>query len=93
MPMFVRIAAAIILTAVAAEPASAYVGPGAGLSLLTAFWTLLMAVVAAVGYLLLWPIRRGLRQIKSRGATMRSADSGDRHQPETTWRELDRRTP
>lgn len=39
-------------------PAAAYVGPGAGLSLLAAFWGLLVAVGVALVYVVIWPIRR-----------------------------------
>lgn len=39
-------------------PAVAYVGPGAGLSLLAALWGLLVAVGVALVYVLIWPIRR-----------------------------------
>jgi membrane protein implicated in regulation of membrane protease activity len=42
--------------------ASAYVGPGAGLSLLGALWALLVAVAAAVVFLFAWPIRRMRRR-------------------------------
>lgn len=42
--------------------ASAYVGPGAGLSLLGALWALIVAVAAAVIFLFAWPIRRMRRR-------------------------------
>ena len=45
----------------AVHTASAYVGPGAGLSLLGALWGLLLAIGAALAFLILWPLRR-LRQ-------------------------------
>lgn len=38
--------------------AVAYVGPGAGLSLLGALWGLLLAIGAALAFLILWPLRR-----------------------------------
>jgi hypothetical protein len=44
-----------------AAPAQAYVGPGAGLSLIGALWGLVVAVGAAVGFVVLWPLRRALR--------------------------------
>ena len=42
--------------------ANAYVGPGAGLSLLGALWALIVAVGAAVVFLFAWPIRRMRRR-------------------------------
>lgn len=46
--------------------AHAYVGPGAGLSLLTALWGVVAAVGVALGFVLMWPIRRLLRRRASR---------------------------
>ena len=65
---------AIALTAmgVAASPAMAYVGPGAGLTLLGALWGLIAAVVMSIGFVLLWPIRRLLRRNKQAGRTTES---------------------
>jgi cytosine/uracil/thiamine/allantoin permease len=54
--------AAAALVAGVALPAAAYVGPGAGLSLLGAFWGLLLAVGAALGFVILWPLRRLFRR-------------------------------
>jgi hypothetical protein len=45
-----------------ATPALAYVGPGAGLTLLGALWGLIVAVVLSVGFIILWPFRRMLRR-------------------------------
>jgi membrane protein implicated in regulation of membrane protease activity len=42
--------------------AYAYVGPGAGLSLLGALWALIVAVAAALAFLFVWPIRRMRRR-------------------------------
>lgn len=50
----------------------AYVGPGAGLSLLGALWALLVAVGAAILFLIAWPIRRMRR--RKREAGERAAD-------------------
>ncbi|MEM9387135.1 MAG: hypothetical protein AAGA68_18880 [Pseudomonadota bacterium] len=61
-----------------AVPAHAYVGPGAGLSLLGALWGLLVAVVAAVGFIVFWPIRKMLRTAR---ADARSPDASDRDDP------------
>lgn len=43
-----------------AAPAAAYVGPGAGLTLLGALWGLIAAIVMTVGFIVLWPFRRFL---------------------------------
>ncbi|MGF1593375.1 MAG: hypothetical protein ACFCUW_08860 [Kiloniellaceae bacterium] len=45
-----------------AGPALAYIGPGAGLSLLGALWGVAAAVLAAFLFLLLWPLRRLMRR-------------------------------
>lgn len=45
-----------------AAPAAAYVGPGAGLSLLGALWAVLLAVFVALGFLIAWPLRRILKR-------------------------------
>jgi hypothetical protein len=50
----------ILAVATLSQPAFAYVGPGAGLSLLGALWGLLLALLAAVGFVVGWPVRRWL---------------------------------
>lgn len=61
-----RTAAAAAALAVGLLPtaAFAYVGPGAGLSLLGALWALLVAVGLAVAFIVAWPVRRMLRRRK-----------------------------
>jgi membrane protein implicated in regulation of membrane protease activity len=44
------------------EAAMAYVGPGAGLSLLGALWGLVLAMAAALAFVILWPLRRYRRR-------------------------------
>ncbi|HEY7690273.1 MAG TPA: hypothetical protein VH835_16350 [Dongiaceae bacterium] len=51
-----------------AAPAFAYVGPGAGLSLIGAFWALILAVFTALFFLIAWPVRRMLRNARARGS-------------------------
>lgn len=65
---------AFLLWVGGATPAVAYVGPGAGLSLLGALWGLLIAVGAAIGFVVLWPLRRFL---KNRQAAKAPQDEGD----------------
>ena len=59
---FGAMSGAAVLVLLAAAPALAYVGPGAGLTLLSALWGLLAAVLAAVAFLVVWPIRRWRRR-------------------------------
>jgi len=53
------------------QDAFAYIGPGAGLSMLGAFWGLVVAIVAALSFLLLWPIRKAFRKSNA------NANAGD----------------
>jgi membrane protein implicated in regulation of membrane protease activity len=69
---FLAMAITTVLT-LATTPAMAYVGPGAGLSLLGAFWGLLVAILAALAFVVVYPVRRMMRARNKRPAeTMRS---------------------
>jgi hypothetical protein len=52
--------------------AAAYVGPGAGLSMLGALWAVLVAILFALAGLLIWPIR-AMRRRRKELATARAA--------------------
>jgi len=58
------LATATAAVALLASPAFAYVGPGAGLTLLGALWGLILAIVMSVGFVILWPFRRLMRRRK-----------------------------
>lgn len=56
--------------ATASLPAEAYIGPGAGISLLGAFWALILAVAGAIGVVIWYPLRNMFRR---RGPARRPA--------------------
>ena len=76
--------AVVIAVLGAAAPAAAYVGPGAGLSLVGAFWGLLVAIFAALAFLIAWPVRRLLKRVRGApaGTTTMAAEPARTSQPE-----------
>ena len=61
-----------MLAALVSGTALAYVGPGAGLTLLGALWGLVLAIGAALAFVVLWP----LRQWRKRARAERAAAQG-----------------
>jgi hypothetical protein len=51
-----------------AQPAFGYVGPGAGLGVLAALFAVVVAVLATVVGLVLWPLRKLSQRRKARAA-------------------------
>ncbi len=74
----------IIMWAVVATAGSAlaiaYVGPGAGISLLGALWGLLLGIFMAIGVVLFWPIRAMIRKWRGRANTSDAAAEAGRLQ-------------
>jgi membrane protein implicated in regulation of membrane protease activity len=62
-----------------ATPALAYIGPGAGITVLGALWGVVVAVVLALAAILLWPLRALLRR---RRRSTRPADASASAEPE-----------
>jgi hypothetical protein len=57
-----------LLTLFVCKPALAYIGPGAGITLLSAIWGVIVAFFLAIGAVLLWPIRVLFRRRQNRAA-------------------------
>ena len=74
-PLLPLLAASLALASAAATPALAYIGPGAGITMLGALWGVVVAVALALGAVLFWPIRSLLRRRK-RPATTAAAVAG-----------------
>jgi membrane protein implicated in regulation of membrane protease activity len=68
--MTTRLAPLIGLAALLVLPgtAFAYVGPGAGLTMIGALWALVLALFAALFFVVAWPVRRMLRGARHRRA-------------------------
>ena len=56
------------LTILFCDPAMAYIGPGAGITMLGAIWSVIVAVVLALCAVIFWPIRILLRRRRNRTA-------------------------
>ncbi|HET7314306.1 hypothetical protein [Salinisphaera sp.] len=86
-PLKLGVTIVILLAPFAA--AQAYVGPGAGLSLLSALWGLLCAIGAAFLFVILWPLRR----LRRKRREARQADAAQRSESAPAHRESDSDTP
>lgn len=84
IPLKLGITFLILLAPFAA--AQAYVGPGAGLSLLSALWGLLCAIGAAFLFVILWPIRRMRRKRREarQANAPQKAESAEAHREENS---------
>ncbi|MEE8339401.1 MAG: hypothetical protein V3R56_04605 [Xanthomonadales bacterium] len=69
-----RITALILLTFIA-SPASAYVGPGAGISVLGSLLGILATIFVAFGAILFWPVRKLMRRRKVKKEAAVSTDT------------------
>lgn len=69
---------ACFVVAISAIPAFAYVGPGAGVSLISSLVGLVIAIFVAIGAVLVWPVRRYLKKRKESSL----AESQEEHRKE-----------
>lgn len=61
----------ILLLSLAAGPLHAYVGPGAGISVLGSLLGILATILVAMGAIIFWPVRK---LMKRRKAAAKAAD-------------------
>ena len=59
------------------QAAAAYVGPGAGLTMLGALWAVIAAVLFALAGLVIWPIRAMRRRRKQLASAKAATVPGD----------------
>ena len=57
---------ALLLLALITSPAAAYVGPGAGISVLGSLLGILATILVAIGAILFWPIRKLMKRRKAK---------------------------
>ena len=60
---------ALLLLALIASPAAAYVGPGAGISVLGSLLGILATILVAIGAILFWQIRKLMKRRKAKKET------------------------
>lgn len=66
---------AVVLALAMAGPAQAYVGPGAGVTLIGAAIGLIVAVVVALGVVIMWPLRRAFKRKRAGQADAAAASA------------------
>jgi|GEM_PF-1009856 membrane associated rhomboid family serine protease len=81
MERFIYSFLAFVLVLSLADPAAAYIGPGAGLSLVAAFWALIATIGAALGFIILYPLRRMQRRRRAARASAPEAAADARVEP------------
>ena len=59
----------------AASPALAYVGPGAGISVLGSIVGILVTIVVAIGAIIMWPLRKAMKKRKAAAAAGTNAET------------------
>jgi hypothetical protein len=57
---------ALILLVLPVSPALAYIGPGAGISVLGSLLSILATIFVAIGAVLFWPLRKLMKRRKAR---------------------------
>ena len=67
----------LVLLALMASPAAAYIGPGAGISVLGSLLGILGTIFVAIGAIIFWPLRRFMKRRKARRETPVSTEAAN----------------
>lgn len=67
----------LFLVAFFASPAFAYVGPGAGISVLGSLLGILATILVAIGAIIFWPVRKFMKRKKARAESTATADTDE----------------
>ena len=67
----------LVLLALMASPAAAYIGPGAGISVLGSLLGNLGTIFVAIGAIIFWPLRRFMKRRKARRETPVSTEAAN----------------
>lgn len=70
-----KITTAVLLMAIA-TPLMAYIGPGAGISVLGSLLGILATILIAIGAIIFWPVRKFLKRRKA-GASAVGAEASE----------------
>ena len=70
------------LAALWSAAATAYIGPGAGITVLGALWGVIVAIVLTIGAVVLWPFRVLLRRRRKRSANSADAMTAETREAE-----------
>lgn len=65
------------------QSAQAYVGPGAGITMLGALWAVILAVVFALAGILIWPVRALLHRRRSAASAAEIGGAQEAERDET----------
>lgn len=66
---------ALVISMLLVNPAVAYIGPGAGISVLGSLLGILATIFVAIGAILFWPIRKFLKRKKARRESTQDAQA------------------
>ena len=71
-----KITALAVAALTLSSQAVAYVGPGAGISVLGSLLGILATIVLAIGAIVLWPLRKMMKRKKAKAAESAASTSG-----------------